>query len=237
MIIQKFCKEVNMYHLIPVPFAIGGIVVYWWARQQNDLATVAVVQPVITILCITTALLSLTRRGTDRKLMAWLCAGLAIALLGDFLNLNMTDPAVVIRGLVIAIIAYMTYAVGLTVTNRFHKQDLYVGAAALVFYAGLMSYLWPHLGAMRIPGLIYGLVLPFLVTRAISAFFGDRISKAQAALLTAGTAMLYLGDIEFALHIYTKDVPLLLGPLLYPGGQLLIALSTSYGKKKEVRIQ
>jgi uncharacterized membrane protein YhhN len=221
-----------MYNLIPVPFAIVGIIIYWLARQHNDLATVAVVQPVITILCIVTALLSLTRPGTNRKLMVWLCAGLVIALLGDFLNLNMTDPAVVIRGLVIAIIAYMTYAIGLTIINGFHKQDLYVGAAALVFYACLMSYLWPYLGAMRIPGLIYGLVLPFLVTRAVSAFFGDRISKAQAALLTAGTAMLYLGDIEFALHTYTKGVPMLLGPVLYPGGQLLIALSASYGKKK-----
>jgi uncharacterized membrane protein YhhN len=220
-----------MYHLIPVPLAVIGIAVYWWARQHNDLTTISVVQPVITILCIATALLSLTRSGTNRKLTAWLCAGLAIALLGDFLNLNMTDPAVVIRGLVIAIIAYMTYAVGLTIINGFHKQDLYVGTAAMVLYAVVMSYLWPYLGSMRIPGLIYGLVLPFLVTRAISAFFGDRISTTQAAFLTAGTAMLYVGDVEFAIHTYTKGVPMLFGPILYSGGQLMIALSASYGKK------
>jgi uncharacterized membrane protein YhhN len=220
-----------MYHLIPVPFAVVGIAVYWWARQQNDLATVSVVQPVITFLCIATALLSMTRRGTNRKLTIWICAGLAIALLGDFLNLNMTDPAVVIRGLVIAIIAYMTYAVGLTIVNGFHKQDLYVSAAALVVYAAVMSYLWPYLGSMRIPGLIYGMVLPFLVTRAVSAFFGDRISKAQAIFLTLGTSMLYVGDVEFALHTYTNVIPLLFGPILYSGGQLIIALSASYGKE------
>lgn len=220
-----------MYQLIPVPFAIIGIAVYWWARQQNDLATVAVVQPLITVLCILAALLSLTRRDRDHALTAWICAGLGLALLGDFLNLNMTDPAVVIRGLVIAVVAYLTYAVGLTVVNGFHRQDAYVGVIALAFYAGLMSYLWPHLGAMRIPGLIYGLVLPFLITRAVSTFFGNRIATAQAALVTAGTAMLYLGDIEFALHTYTQGVPMLFGPILYSGGQLLIALSASYGKK------
>ncbi len=220
-----------MYHLIPVPFAVIGIVIYWWARQQNDLSTVSVVQPVITILCIITALLSFTRPGTNRKLTLWLSAGLTIALLGDFLNLNMTDPSVVIRGLVIAIIAYMTYAVGLTVINGFHKQDLYVGAAGLVIYAGVMSYLWPYLGSMKIPGMIYGLVLPFVVTRAVSTFFGDKISKTQATFLTIGTAMLYIGDVEFALHTYTKDVPMLFGPFLYSGGQLMIALSASFGKK------
>ncbi|HEY9162832.1 MAG TPA: lysoplasmalogenase family protein [Desulfomonilia bacterium] len=220
-----------MYYLIPVLFAVVGIVIYWWARQQNDLSTVSVVQPVITILCIITALLSFTRPGTNRKLTVWLSAGLAIALLGDFLNLNMTDPFVVIRGLVIAIIAYMTYAVGLTVINGFHRQDLYVGAAALVIYAGVMSYLWPYLGNMRIPGMIYGLVLPFVVTRAVSTFFGNKISKTQATFLTIGTAMLYIGDVEFALHTYSKVVPILFGPFLYSGGQLLIALSASYGKK------
>jgi uncharacterized membrane protein YhhN len=217
-------------HLIPFPFAVIGIIIYWWARQNNDLGTVMVVQPLITILCIIAALLSLGRENTSRALTAWVTAGLVLALIGDFLNLDMTDPFVVIRGLVIAIIAYLTYAVGLTRLNGFHRKDIYVGAIALVFYGVLMTYLWPHLGAMKIPGLIYGLVLPFLVTRAVSTFFGTAFSQTQALLLTAGTAMLYIGDIEFALHTYTQDVPMLFGPFLYSGGQLLIALSTSYGK-------
>jgi uncharacterized membrane protein YhhN len=125
----------------------------------------------------------------------------------------------------------MTYAVGLTVINGFHKQDLYVGAAALVIYACVILYLWPYLGNMKIPGMIYGLVLPFVVTRAISTFFGNKVSRTQAIFLTIGTSMLYIGDIEFALHTYTKSVPLLFGPFLYSGGQLMIALSASYGKR------
>ncbi|MBN1535056.1 MAG: hypothetical protein JXA20_20475 [Spirochaetes bacterium] len=219
------------YSLIPVPFALAGIVVYWWARQANDLATVAVVQPLITILCVIVALLSLLRKGRDRAFTAVVCAGLLLALLGDFLNLDMTDPNVVIRGLVIAIVAYMTYAVGFTVLNRFHRKDLFVGAGALAVYAAVMGYLWPHLGAMRIPGMIYGLVLPFLVTRAISTFFGDRFTTVQAVFLTAGTAMLYIGDVEFAIHTYTHGVPMLLGPFLYSGGQLMISLAPTFTRE------
>lgn len=220
-----------MYHLVPVPFAVLGIAVYWWARQNNDLSTVSFVQPCITILCILVTLLSLKRPVVSKKLTAVIFSGLALALVGDFLNLDMTNPNVVIRGLVIAIIAYLTYAIGLTVLNGFHRKDIYVAAAALAVYAALMSYLWPYLGSMRIPGLVYGLVLPFLVTRAVSTFFGTEFSVTQAALLTAGTAMLYVGDVEFALHTYVKTVPMLFGPILYSGGQLLIALSASYKKK------
>ena len=91
---------------------------------------------------------------------------------------------------------------------------------ALVIYAGVMSYLWPHLGSMRIPGMIYGLVLPFVVTRAVSTFFGDKVSRTQAIFLTIGTAMLYIGDVEFALHTYTKGVPMLFGPFLYSADSL-----------------
>lgn len=221
-----------MFHLIPVPFAVAGIALYWWARQTNDLATVSVVQPCITILLIAVALLSLKRPGVNKKFTGVIAAGLAIALLGDFLNLDMTNPAVVIRGLVIAIVAYLTYAIGITVINGFHRKDIPVGLAALVIYGALMSYLWPHLGSMRIPGLVYGLVLPFLVTRAASTFFGHVFSRTQAILLTAGCAMLYIGDIEFALHTYTTGVPMLFGPILYSGGQMLIALSPSYGTQK-----
>lgn len=219
------------YHLIPVPFAVAGIVIYWFARQANDLTTVSIVQPVITILCVIIALLSLTRKNADKRLTAWIVAGLVIALIGDFLNLDMTDPFVVIRGLVIAVVAYLTYAVGLTRLNGFHRKDIYVGIVAIVLYGVLMNYLWPFLGDMKIPGMIYGLVLPFVVTRAISTFFGDTFSTTQAVLLTAGTAMLYIGDVEFALHTYPKVMPMLFGPFLYSGGQLLIALSPSYGKR------
>jgi len=215
-------------HLIPVPFVIIGIAVYWKARQKNHLRLVSIVQPAITILCILIALLALMRPGTNGALVAWVAAGMFIALIGDFLNLDMTKPSVVLRGLVIAIIAYLTYAVGFTWIGGFHQEDIYIGIAALAVYAAVMRYLWPHLGSMRVPALIYGLVLPFVVTRAISTFFGSEFSLAQSVLLTAGTAMLYIGDVEFALHTYVGGVPIILGPVFYSGAQLLIALAPSY---------
>jgi hypothetical protein len=37
---------------------------------------------------------------------------------------------------------------------------------------------------------------------------------------------LFIGDIEFAIDAFGKRLPIMFGPFLYAGGQLLIALST-----------
>ncbi len=133
------------------------------------------------------------------------------------------------RGLIIAVVAYLTYGIGVTVIDGFHRQDWVVGTALLVFYVVLMRRLWPTLGEMRIPGLIYGLVLPFTFSRAVSTFFGTELSTLQSVFLSLGTLSLYVGDIEFAIHTYRRRLSIMVGPILYAGGQLLIALSTVAG--------
>ncbi len=46
-----------------------------------------------------------------------------------------------------------------------------------------------------------------------------------SAFLRLGTLSLFVGDIEFAIHTFKKRLPIMLGPILYAGGQFLIALS------------
>jgi uncharacterized membrane protein YhhN len=84
------------------------------------------------------------------------------------------------------------------------------------------------LGNFRVPVLVYGLVMPFMVTRAISTLFGTGFSLVSALLVTIGCAMLFLGDIEYGMHRFRKPLKFFFGPICYAGGQLLIALSCSY---------
>ncbi len=223
-------KNLLVLRIIIVVLAVIGIAIYWWARKIANLSIVAVIQPTVTILCILNALLSLKGKYPQRKLTIWIVVGLSIALIADFLSLDMGNPFVVIRGLIFFVFVYLTYSIGLTILNGFHRQDILVGSIALIVYVSLMTYLTPFLGSMQIPAYIYGLILPFLVTRAISTFFGSKFSKTQAILLTIGASFVYLGDIEFALHAYAKLMPNLFGPILYAGGQLLISSSPSFGK-------
>jgi len=214
--------------LILIPLNLIAIGLYMRARIKGDLRKVIVYQPGAVIISWSIAASSLWQQDTNVAFTVVVLVGMGIALLGDFLNLDMENPNVVLRGLVIAVVAYLTYGIGVTVISGFHPQDLIVAGPLLIFYVVFMRHLWPDLGDMRVPALIYGLVLPFTFWRASSCFFGSELSTLQAMYLSLGALSLYVGDIEFAIHTYKKRLQVMYGPILYAGGQLLIAVSTLF---------
>ncbi len=223
------------WHLIPVPMVLLAIYLYVVARSKNDLRRVAVVQPLATILIIVVCALSLLSSRAVPGFTVWILVGLVLSLIGDFLNVDMTDQKTVMVGLIIFVFAYLVYPIGVTVYNGFHTADIIVTIFFLIYLVVFIAYLWPGLGSMKVPVIIYGAVLCFMVSRAVSTFFGGVFSTAQAVLLTAGTGMIFVGDSLFALETYKKPAPpplvmrlKVIGPLLYAGGQLLIGLSPSY---------
>jgi uncharacterized membrane protein YhhN len=223
------------WHLIPVPFLIIVIGLYTVARARNDLKRVAVVQPVGTILAIVICALSLLTPHAVVGFTLFILLGLALALIGDFLNVDMTSRKVVMVGLVIFVFAYLAYATGMAYYNGLYRADLIVAAVLVLILCAVMVYLWPGLGPMKVPFAVYGAILCLMVNRAVSTFFGDVFSTTQAVLLTAGTLMIYFGDMLFAITSYKKPAPPswavslnLAGPAMYAGAQLLIALAPSY---------
>lgn len=212
--------------LLLVPLNVVLIGLYMHARMKGDLGRVIVVQPAAVIVSWLIAASSLLQPASNVAFSAVILVGMGIAIVGDFLNLDMEDPKVVLRGLVIAVLAYLTYGVGVTVIDGFHRQDLILGVALLAVYVVVMRFLWRGLGDMRVPGLFYGFVLPFTFWRAAATFFGEELTTAQSVLFSLGTLSLWVGDIEFAIHTYKSQLPIMLGPILYAGGQLSIALST-----------
>ncbi len=211
--------------LVALNLAFIGL--YMRARLRDDKRQVRIYQPIAVITSWLIAALSLLRPEPDVPLTLVVLAGMGIAILGDFLNIDMEDMRVVLRGLVIAVVAYLTYAIGLTALDGFHVQDLSVGAVLLAVYALVMRTIWARVERpMRVPVLIYALVLPFTFSRAVSTFFGDRFSTLQSVFVSLGTLSLFVGDIEFAIHTFRRRLPVMLGPILYAGGQLLIALAT-----------
>jgi uncharacterized membrane protein YhhN len=218
-----------MYLLALVVLNVAAIGFYMHARMKNDLRRVIIFQPASVIVSWLIAASSLVQPDANVAFSLVVLVGMGIAIVGDFLNLDMENPHVVLRGLIIAVVAYLTYGIGVTVVDGFHRQDWIVGAVLLAFYVVLMRRLWPHLGEMRVPGLIYGLVLPFTFSRAVSTFFGAELSTLQSTLFSLGTLSLYVGDIEFAIHTYRRRLSIMYGPILYAGGQLWIALSTVVG--------
>ena len=127
------------------------------------------------------------------------------------------------------IFAYMEYAVTYTVFNQgFHRQDILIGILFVIIYALLMCLYWKGLGIYKIPVMIYGLFMPFMVTRAISTLTGGVFPLTAAVLVTAGSILLFLGDVEYGTQRFFKPGKFTIGPICYAGGQLLIALSCAF---------
>jgi uncharacterized membrane protein YhhN len=216
------------YSLIPIPVYFALIVLYMIARNRNDLKKTTIIQPTLTFLALIVAGLSFFSPQAERSYTTWILVGLGLCFLADIFNIDMTNNTILFAAIAVFVIAYLEYAIAFTHFNGFHRQDLLVGVVFILIYIVLMRLYWKGLGTFKIPILIYGLVMPFMVTRAISTLFGTNFSTVSAILVTSGCTMIFLGDVEYGMHRFRKPLKFFFGPICYAGGQLLIALSCSY---------
>lgn len=215
--------------LLPVPLIAIGTWITWRARNREDYRTVAIFQPITTILTVGVAALGLLAPGANPGFTAWILLGLGLSLAGDVFNINMSRDEILYPALMVFLVAYLVYPIGITIYDGFHREDIAVGFALLLIWAAVVAFLWKDLDrSWRIPVMIYALAMLIMVSRGIATFFGDVFSSTQSVLLSAGTSMLFVADLEYSVHRFKRPFPTIYGPLLYPTGQLAIALSTSY---------
>ncbi len=214
---------------IPIPVNIILIVIYLIARNREDLKRTAFIQPLTTFLSISVAGLSLLNPQTTPSYTILILIGLGLCFAADIFNIDMTNDKIFIAGIIIFIVAYLEYAVVFTIFNQgFHSKDIPISILFLLIYILLMRLYWKKLGKYRLPVMIYGVFMPFMVTRAISTLYGGEFPLTAAVLVTAGSLLLFLGDLEYGIHRFYKPGKFTIGPICYAGGQLLVALSCAY---------
>jgi alkenylglycerophosphocholine/alkenylglycerophosphoethanolamine hydrolase len=217
-----------MAHLVPIPFLAVTVTLLVRARFRSDQRQIFFFKPVSTLLVIAVALLSFLTPGAHLSFTLWIALGLVLSLGGDVALMLESNKAFLI-GLVLFLLAHVVYSIAFTLPNGFHPQDLVSGAVLLVLGVGIYLYLRPGLGSMKGPVIFYMLVICFMVSRAVSTFFGDTFSLTQAWLMTLGATLFWLSDLVLAINRFRCPLRLeALSLFLYYGGQLLIALSPSY---------
>jgi uncharacterized membrane protein YhhN len=217
------------WHLAPVPFIAAGTWITWRARNREDYRTVARFQPLTTALTLAVAVLALLTPNAHPGFTSWILAGLGLSLVGDLFNIDMSRDGVLYAALLVFLVAYLVYPIGMVVCDGFHREDLYVAAVLLLVYVALLATLWRDLErGWRIPVMAYALVMLFMVSRGIGAFFGEFFGTTQAVLLAVGTSLLFIADTEYSIHRFKRPFGTIIGPIFYPAGQLLIALSPAY---------
>jgi uncharacterized membrane protein YhhN len=217
-----------MAHWIPVPFIAVTVTLLVRAEFRKDVGQRYIFKPLSTLLIIVVALLSLLAPEADTAFTLWVTAGLALSLGGDVALMFESNRWFMV-GLILFLLAQVIYSIGFTLFNGFYPQDLISGAVLLVAAVAVFIYLRPGLGSMQGPVSLYILVICFMVNRAVSTFFGDTFTLAQAWLLTLGAILFWLSDLVLAVNRFHHPFEAnRLGLFLYFGGQLLIALSPSY---------
>jgi uncharacterized membrane protein YhhN len=215
-------------HLILVPVIAATVTLLVRAEFRKDMRTRYILKPLSTLLIIAVALLSLLSPAANASFTMWVTVGLVLSLGGDVALMFESNPWF-LAGLVLFLLAHVVYAIGFTLLNGFHPQDLISGAVLLAAAVAVFFYLRPGLGSMQGPVVFYILVICFMVNRAVSTFFGDVFTVTQAWLLTLGAILFWLSDLVLAVNRFRHPFPAnRLSLFLYFGGQLLIALSPSY---------
>ncbi|MBD3194406.1 MAG: hypothetical protein GF317_05075 [Candidatus Lokiarchaeota archaeon] len=213
--------------IIVCPFSIYFIYKYFLARKQNDLDAVRIYQPLTTILSLLIGILSAFSPFSNSWFTIFILIGMFLALIADFLNIDMSDFKVVIRGLTIFLLAYLVYTI---TTFNFTSIDLItfiIITGITLLFLTILSRIWKGFtnsiekGAMT----VYGLNITIMVASGINTLLDSNFSLLSGFILTLGYLFLFLGDIEFALSTYWKPLNFEYGPFLYAGGQLFVAIS------------
>jgi uncharacterized membrane protein YhhN len=216
------------YQLFLIPIILILIVFYKIFRDRNDLKKIAVIQPLITCLSIGIGLLSFLTPGHQVGYTLLVLLGLILSVVADFVLVDVKDMKKLIQALILFLLIYIAYSVAVSLKSRFLAKDLYSAVGLLLVVAVSLAVLWKGLKGLKIPVMLYVLLLCFFINRAISTFSSPDFSLLQASLVTAASSMFLIGDLELAYNSFKKPIPLYIGPVTYAMAQRLMALSTCY---------
>lgn len=217
-----------MVYLVLISLIAITVTLTIWAQYRGDNRQVYVWKPLSTVLVIVIALLALTQPEGRPAFTLWVTAGLILSLGGD-VALMFESSRAFLAGLVLFLLAHVVYAIGFTLFNGFHPEDLITAVALFLVAIPIYLYLRPGLGRMHLPVVIYIVVILVMVHRALSTFFGDTFNTGQAWLLSVGAILFLLSDVLLAINRFRQPFKTArLRLYLYYAGQLLIALAPHY---------
>ena len=191
--------------------------------------------PLTTLFNVSIVLLGLILNvSIDSPYALTILLGMSIGLVGDFNNVSINENRIsFILGSFIFIMSYLIYSLALFHTSGgfLVPLDLIIISGALLLYLLSLKSNWDSnyvesMGKFRFITCFYPIMLLFLLSRAIINCFHSNLPLISVIILTSGILLILITDIEFSMDKFFKPVDKMIGPILYPLGQLAIALST-----------
>jgi len=198
----------------------GSALLHIRAEYKGPRVHVYLFKPLTMVFII---LLALQGARPDASLYKYaILAGLGFSLVGDiFLMLPLKR---VIVGLVSFLVAHLCYIVAFSAGIRLGVSG-WLPALFLLYVIIMFAVLFPHLGKMRLPVLVYELVIVMMAWRA-----GERwaqIGDTGALLALAGAILFVISDSAWAINRFVRRYKSAQALILssYFCAQWLIALS------------
>ncbi|MCK4600189.1 lysoplasmalogenase [Candidatus Bipolaricaulota bacterium] len=198
----------------------GSALLHIRAEYKGPRVYVYLFKPLTMVFII---LLALQGERPDASLYKYaILAGLGFSLVGDiFLMLPLKR---VIEGLVSFLVAHLCYIVAFSANIRFSFSSFLL-ALFLLYVIIMFAVLFPHLGKMRLPVLVYELVIVMMVWRAVERW--AQIGDTGALLALAGAILFVISDSAWAINQFVRRYKSAQALILssYFCAQWLIALS------------
>ncbi len=189
---------------IPVLFfavMLGFIMAGIWQNQPLQLFTKPLLIPLL--------MLWVWLNVAVTKARTLILAALFFSFAGDvFLLLEYKEPLLFIPGLVSFLITHILYIVHFLSlpkgTKSLLKTSPYLGLLALAYGVALVTILFPVLGALKIPVLIYAIVITTMLLVSIHIYY--RVSPGAGRLFIAGACFFVLSDSMLAFNKFHSPI-------------------------------
>ncbi len=210
---------------IVLPAVILLIGLLYFETREKTAGMLAFKTPLSSLFIVT----AIVQPHPEMRYFQLMLAGFVFCMGGDVL-LALPQKKAFMAGLVSFLIGHLFYVAAFFKLSSSHAL-LWVGAA-IVVPAGIVVFTWlkPHLGSMKIPVLLYIVIISLMLVGAITIFGDDHLGKSFHILVMAGAFCFYCSDIFVARHRFVRKeiINRYIGLSLYYTGQFLLAFSVGF---------
>lgn len=178
---------------------IGGLIKSQWVEYIS--------KPLIILFLV--AYFIFETKTITSPLKKWVLVALLFSWAGDVLLMfQQNEPLFFLLGLSAFLIAHIFYIVffhQVRIREKLKSNWLFL-LIVVVYYAALISFLSPYLGAMKLPVRIYGLVISFMLMLAMHMLFIPH--KKAGLLMMTGAFLFVISDSVLAVNKFYESFEL-----------------------------
>ena len=217
-----------MINAIIIVFGVILLLGLLYYDKKKDRIHLLITKSTLSLLFVITALLQPHPAPTYYH---YFLIGLIFCLIGD-VCLALPQKKAFMAGLIVFLVGHIFYILSfLSLTQIFDWISI---AGLIIFIMSAFIFLWlrPHLRSMRIPVLLYILVITVMASGAWAVFSNSSFQMSGRTLILVGSLCFYVSDVFVARNKFIKEeyTNRLLGLPLYYTGQFLLAFSIGFLK-------